>query len=412
MDRSSDSQPRDPVGRGRTDRDQGGRDHADVLAVCRWLPQPYPWGAFTGRHDYVHVGGRQGRLNLWWADFCAHVGDYVGPPRGGLVPEPDPDYDVAMPSGGYLHVRDGAIEDWDDLRSTAPVLRADGEVFRAERYGPSYPYWLADYQAMTEDDRLNALAGVRRRRDVTGADTAVEDHGLADAVAGWVAQAQVPDACSCSATDESRPARGMDVPGALLRHGGAVATLTGMGDADHATDVVWSLTHALADPEQAGLVRAAEVAARRAADSVAGWPDGPLTEESVALVAAQALRWHGERIIGRLPFWVMGWIFVASPVLEQLLPTVPSTERNRLRREVLNRADQVRVDRVAQTWAAAHQAGQLLKRYSALVDSPATITAENAVIDLREAPPATVAPVRPEAYQRSVSDMITRIATF
>ena len=89
-------------------------------------------------------------------------------------------------------------------------------------------------------------------------------------------------------------------------------------------------------------MRAAEVAARRAADSVAGWPDGPLTEESVALVAAQALRWHGERIIGRLPFWVMGWIFVASPVFEQLLPTVPSTERNRLRREVLNRADQVR----------------------------------------------------------------------
>lgn len=392
------------------DHDQ--RDHADVRAVCRWLPQPQPWGAFTGRHDYVHVGTRQGRLNLWWADFCAHVGDYVGPPRGGLVPDPDADYDVAMPSGGYLHVRDGRIDSWDDLRSAAPVLRADGEVFRAERYGPSYPYWLADYQAMTQDDRLNALAGVRRRRDVASADTAVQADGLADAVAAWVAAAALPDDCSCHPTTPGRPARGMDVPGALLRHGGAVATLTGMGDADHAADVVWSLTHALADPEQAGLVRAAEVAARRSADSVAGWPDGPLTEEAVALVAAQALRWHGDRIVGRLPFWVMGWIFIASPVFEQLLPQAPSTERNRLRREVLRRADLVRVDRVTQTWAAAHQAGQMLQRYSALVDSPTTITAENAVIDLRDAPSSVAAPpTPPEAYRRSVAEMIGTIAS-
>ncbi len=406
----TDAKPQPPAG------DPLTRDHPDVLAVCRWLPQPYPWGAFTGRHDYVHVGARQGRANLWWADLCVHRGDYVGPPRGGLVPDHYPDYDVAMPSGGFLQVRSGVLADWSSRSSAACVLRADGEAFASQEYGPGNPYWLADYQAMGADDQRNALAGIRHRRATGSADESVDDDGLLDAITARVRTATMPQSCSCAGPGVG-PARGMDVPGAVLRHAGAVATLTGTGDAATARDVVWGLTRELADPDRAGLVRAAEAAARRSADTLAGWPDGPLTEEAVALVAAQALRWHGTRIVGDLPFWVLGWIFIAKPVFETLLPNLSQADRARLKREILRHADSVRVDRVARTWAAAHRADQLLQAVSQLADSAATVTAAHAVIDLRDsdsqpAPEPIVPEPRdsPPAYQRTIASVVAELA--
>ena len=401
-DADADSVSGDPVS----------RDHPDVLAVCRWLPQPYPWGAFTGRHDYIHVGDRHGRANLWWADTCVHRGDYVGPPRGGLVADHYPDYDVAMPSGGYLQVRSGVLADWVDSASSAPMLRADGEVFAAQKYGPSNPYWLPDYQAMTPEDQRNALAGVRHRRDANGSDATVAGEELLDAITARVHAARQPRSCSC-VDPGSAPPRGMDVPTVVLRHPGAVATLTGIDSAAAAAEVVWGLTRELADPDRAGLVRAAEAAARRQADTVAGWPDGPLTEGAVALVAAQALRWHGAQIVGDLPFWVLGWIFIAQPVFESLLPERPRTERSRLRREILRHADDVRVDRVARTWEAAHRADQLLKAVAELADSPEQVTAANAVIDLRETQSAPSVPgprESPPAYQRSIAAVVAELA--
>ena len=160
-------------------------------------------------------------------------------------------------------------------------------------------------------------------------------------------------------------------------------------------------------------MRAAEAAARRQADTVAGWPDGPLTEGAVALVAAQALRWHGAQIVGDLPFWVLGWIFIAQPVFESLLPERPRTERSRLRREILRHADDVRVDRVARTWEAAHRADQLLKAVADLADSPEQVTAANAVIDLRETQSAPSVPgprESPPAYQRSIAAVVAELA--
>ena len=388
-----------------------GRDHPDVLAVCRWLPQPYPWGAFTGRHDYVHVGERQGRVNLWWSDFCVHRGDYVGPPRGGLVPGHYPDYDVAMPSGGYLRIRSGVLAEWTDDPSDAPLLRADGEDFHPHRYGPGNPYWLTDYRAMSGEDQRNALAGVRHRRDAQRSDHTVSDQTVAgaellDAITHRVTTSREPAACSCLGVGPD-PARGMDVPAAVLRQAGAVATLTGTGDATTAADVVWSLTRQLAEPDQAGLVRAAEVAARRSADPLTGWPDAPLTEEAAALVAAQALRWHGASIVGELPFWVLGWIFIAEPVVEDLLPELPARDRARLRREILDRADRVRVDRVSRTWAAAHRADQLLQAVADLAESQEPVS----VIDLRgkDIVPAVPQP-RPPAYERSIATVVSDLA--
>lgn len=390
------------------------RDHPDVLAVCRWLPQPVPFGAFTGRHDHVHCLRRQGFVNLWWSDVVVHAGDYVGPPRGGLAPDPAPDYDVAMPLGGFARVRNGVLLGWDDEPSAELVIRADGEQYLSHEYGPSNPYFLEQYRDMTREDRLNALASVRRRR-VAAPPTREPDpqqDALADAIAAWVAVARMPDSCPhCSVTAEPfrRGAKGLNVPGVLLRHGGAVATLTGTADADTSADVVWSLSRAMADPSQAGLVRAAEAAARRSADSVSDWPDGPLTEDAVALVAAQALRWHGERVAPQLPFWTLGWIFVARPILDRLLPAVPEVTRDRMRRILLERADRIRVDRVMRTWAAANDASQVLERFRQIAESADELTPLGAVIDLRDATAGAEqhpAPTRDETYERSVEAVV------
>lgn len=388
------------------------RDHPDVLAVCRWLPQPYPWGAFTGRHDYVHIGTRHGRTNLWWADTCLHRGDYVGPPRGGLVPDHYPDYDVAMPSGGFLHIRSGVVADWADTQGCDTLLRADGEAFLPQKYGPGNPYWLSDYRAMTADDQRNALAGVRHRRRSHQPDETIAGEELLDAISARVAAARPPDACSCGSGGTAAP-RGMDVPASVLRQPGAVATLTGTADAPTAADVVWRLTRELADPDRAGLVRAAEAAARRQADSLAGWPDAPVTEEAVALVAAQALRWHGSQLVGELPFWVLGWIFISKPVFETLLPGRSATERARLRRKILGEADRVRVDRVTRTWQAAHMADRLLQAVTDLADSDATVTAATSVVDLRDEPQQQLVPaprISPAAYERSIAAFVADLS--
>jgi hypothetical protein len=387
------------------------RDHPDVLAVCRWLPQPYPWGAFTGRHDRVHIGPRHGFVNLWWSDHAVHAGEYVGPPRGGLVPHPAADYCVVMPSGGYLIVRAGVLMAWqDEPHPDAPLVRADGEVFLPESYGPARPYWLWQYEAMSLEDRRNALAAVHRRSLPAGADPADDagdlpgrDQGdLARAISDWVATSRPPVVCGCDSqagyvhvgAPTTRSGRGLNVPNALLRHGGAIATLAGMGGADDACDVVWNLTNALADPAAAGLVRAAEVAARRAADTVSGWPDGPLTEDAVALVAAQAVRWHGSAIVPNLPFWTLGWIFVARPIMDGLLPDLPHSQRERLRTKVLDQADRVRVERVLRTWAAANDASRALQQARELATTGDELTPDNAigVIDLREPPADGPAP--------------------
>lgn len=408
-----DADDAEPVRAGRI------RDHPDVLAVCRWLPQPFPFGAFTGRHDHVHSQDWQGYLNLWWSDKVVHPGDYVGPPRGGLAPSSEPDYDVAMPSGVFLRVRHGVLMGWRDEPSTDLVVRADGERFEPHEYGPGNPYRLRDYQQMTQEDCRNALASVRRRRlgDPSRTSRGADDTVLAEAIAEWVRLSRMPDRCPiCSVSAEPfvRGSRGLNVPGVLLRHGGAVATLAGTADEETAADVIWSLSRDMVDPARAGLVRAAEAAAKRSADTLSGWPDAPLTEDAVALVAAQALRWHGERIAARLPFWTLGWIFVARPILDRLLPDASSVVRDRMRRSLLERADRIRVDRVMRAWAAANDATQALQEFSTIATSTADLTPVDAVVDLREGaaqdqPPRPAAP-RDESYDRSVQSVVAELS--
>lgn len=395
----------------------GARDRPDVLSVCRWLPQPFPSGAFSGRHDLVHVGERQAFVNLWLSDVPVHAGDYVGPPRGGLVPGQQPDYDVAMPAGGYLNVRAGVLVGWSDSADSGQLLRADGDRFQPEAHGPAWPYLMAHYRAMTQDDRLNALATVRRRRlsvhsqtDSADADAPpVQRQAEAQAISDWVAASRQPEVCDCetdSGTPVGTPRRGRSVPGALLTHGGAITTLVGQGTPEEACDAVWRLTRALADPTQAGLVRAAEAAARRSAEGMSGWPDGPLTEEAVALVAAQALRWHGSAVAPQLPFWTLGWIFVAGPVMDALLGGGSLARRERLRRRLLDRADRTRMERVAHTWAAAHSATRDLDDFREVPHDSLARRVE--VIDLRSAEQS--AQPSADIYRRTVESVVGELA--
>lgn len=335
-----------------------GHEHPDVLAVCRWLPLPIPFGAFSGSHDHVHVGDRQGYVNLWWSQTAVHVGDYVGPARGGLVADPKADYDVAMPVGGYLHVRDGVLVDWSDEPAGSPVLRADGERFVPQTYGPGNPYWLHQYRLMDDDDRLNALAGVpRRQQRRSGA--AIDRVALARAIADWVQHAGMPDTCpSCCGPQSLLPVRGPQATAALVRRAGVVATLTGANDAQDALAVLWDLTDAIADPRQAGLARGAGVAA-----------DDVLTDEGVAQAAAQVLRWHGMAVAGQLPFWTLGWIFVPPSVFDALMPGAGHLVRERAKRALLEHADRLRVDRVTRAWTAANQAHRMRASLGDLVEA-------------------------------------------
>ena len=399
--------------------DSVSRDHPDVLSVCRWLPQPFPSGAFSGRHDVVHVGDRQAFVNLWLSEAPVHAGDYVGPPRGGLVPRHDADYDVVMPAGGSLNIRGGVLRGWAESDTGVRQVRADGEEYLSGVYGPARPYLVAHYRAMSRDDQLNALAAVRRRRlsvdgqpQPEGDDSPTPPVRLqqAEAIGEWVSSSRSPRTCTCR-VDEPRGSgatskHNRGVPGALLAQGGAIATMVGQASPEEACEVVWRLTRALTHPTQAGLMHAAEVAARRAAEQVSGWPDGPLTEDAVALVAAQALRWHGMSVAPRLPFWTLGWIFVARPIMDQLLPDPTHVGRERLRRAVLDRADRTRMQRVTHAWTAAHNAAQDLDSLRRL--PPEAVVSSVEVIDLRESQDPL--PDDLDGYRRTVESVIGELA--
>ena len=391
------------------------RDHPDVLSVCRWLPQPFAFGAFSGQHDLVHCQDRQALVNLWFAATPVHEGDYVGPPRGGLVPGAEPDYDVAMPAGGFLQVRSGELSGWQAAAGDVPLIRADGSDFLPESYGPGAPYLVEQYRAMTADDRLNALAAVRRRRLSVGGPAQVDQDDVrpspqrdaeSQAIADWVEVSKDPQLCDCDASRDghSASARRRGVPGSVLAHGGAVATLVGGGSAADACEVVWRLTAQVSDPDHSGLAQAAEAAARRQAEQVSGWPDAPLTEEAVAVVAAQALRWHGAEIARDLPFWTLGWMFMAGSVLDGLLDG-DARRRRELRAAVLDRADRMRMRRVARSWAVARSVERDLEQLTSA--APAAD-----VVDLR----ATSVESQPsdhdaDGYDRTVESVIRELAS-
>jgi hypothetical protein len=409
----------------------------DVQTVCRWLPRAYPAGAFSGRHDRVHVNNRHGLVNLWGEEAVVHEGDYVGPPRGGMIPNQAASYAIAMPAGGYLHVEQGIVISWSEEVGPGPLVRADGELFDQNDYSTTMPYFSSQYGAMSLSDCRRAIVGVRRRRLGASAeppkmpanqasDPRTDSEEQVESLLQLIHTSQPPTVCDCDRKpEEANPpiwprSGGAVVPGALLRHASAVATMAGVGNPDDAIDVIWRLTGDLADPLRAGLVKAAESAARRldsakSPSHAAGLPEAPLTEEAVALVAAQAVRWHGAAIVPRLPFWTLGWIFLAKPVLDQLETDLlgPSELQH-----ALDQADRIRVDRAHQVWVAANEATTALEKMTELANGQNDLRPSDlaSVIDLRIADHPAAAfpqqrnPTAPQAYSQDIATTLARLA--
>ncbi|MCH9719878.1 MAG: hypothetical protein K0U60_08440, partial [Actinomycetia bacterium] len=171
-----------------------------------------------------------------------------------------------------------------------------------------------------------------------------------------------------------------------------------------ACEVVWRLTAQVSDPDHSGLAQAAEAAARRQAEQVSGWPDAPLTEEAVAVVAAQALRWHGAEIARDLPFWTLGWMFMAGSVLDGLLDG-DTRRRRALRAAVLDRADRMRMRRVARSWAVAQSVERDLEQLTTA--TPAADVVDLRVTSLESQPSDHDA----DDYDRTVESVIRELAS-
>jgi hypothetical protein len=329
-----------------------------ALAVLRWLPTVEPSGAFAGQHDRVHCPRQDvhARVSLWWSPRPLHPGDEVGPPRGGLAPGQRPTYSVALPCGGYLWVEDGVLAGWQARSMPGRLLlRADGEHFDPGRYSAVRPYFRRHYRSMTETSIRAALAEAGHA--VTG------QHQVSEVVAG-ILSAQDPTVCECSGSPASPTGMSMawSVPAELLAQTAVERVLHGRAGAAEACGTLWRLTQQIWDPLRVGRAMAAEGSARQAGEASSGWPRSPVTEQAVAHIAAQAVRYHGTEAVRLMPAWLLGWVMVARPVLDSF----GRPERHIVR--ALEVADRVRLARVETQWHAMAAARLLLTRSAALLD--------------------------------------------
>lgn len=375
---------------------------AGARALLRWLPTSEPSGAFQGQHDQVHVprGEQHARVCLWWSDGVVHPGDRVGPPRGGLVPGREPSYDVALPSGGYLSVEDGVLTQWRAQSAGAvPVVRADGQVFEPGRYSAVQPYFRRHYDRMTR-------SAVRAALTALGHEPATPDD--VTRVLGAISAGADPIVCGCTGRTPSgtEGPLGLVVPESLLVDIGTLRILVGEAGAVEAAATLWRLSALVWDPVRVGRALAAESVARSSGESARGWPEAPITEQTVAHIAAQAIRYHGAQLVLAMPAWLLGWVMVARPVLAAADP------QGKLVAAALDVADRVRVARVETQWHAMAAARLLLSRASrdmhALDDPTATLWQPSAtgVIDLRSGSDA----LRPDSTEEPVSGIPLREA--
>jgi hypothetical protein len=371
-------------------------------ALLRWLPTQQPSGAFAGQHDQVHVPGSEchARVSLWWSDGVVHPGDRVGPPRGGLVPGRSATYSVALPRGGYLWINEGVLLDWRaQSMSERPVVRADGQVYDSGRYSAVQPYFRRHYERMTRSSVRAALTALGHEPAVPADVSRVLE---------MITTAGDPIVCGCTGrTPTGSPAPlGLVVPESLLVDPGTIRVLVGEADAVESAATLWRLSSLIWDPVRVGRALAAESVARTAGESSRGWPQAPITEQTVAHIAAQAIRYHGAPLVLAMPSWLLGWVMVAAPVLGAADPS------GKVRAAALEAADRVRVARVETQWHAMAATRLLLSRASqdmhALDDPSAPLwrPAGDEVIDLRRTADAT----RPDATDDPVSGMPLREA--
>lgn len=348
-------------------------------AVLRWLPTAAPSGAFAGQHDQVHCPDDElhARVSLWWSDGVVHPGDHVGPPRGGMVPGIEASYNVALPAGGYLAVEDGILTGWRAQRSRkAPLVRADGQHFEPGRYSVVQPYLHRHYARMSR-------SAVRAALSFTG-QPEITDQEVAQVLQA-IASATDPVLCDCSGgtpTSDASPC-GLVIPESLLVDSGTLRVLVGEADAVESAATLWRLSGLIWDPVRVGRAMAAESVARNAGEPARGWPQAPITEQAIAHIAAQAIRFHGTPVVRAMPAWLLGWVMVAKPVLAAAEPH-PLTAS-----AALEVADRVRVARVETQWHAMAATRLFLSRSSSALnqlDDPGSVlwTGAGAEVDLRQ----------------------------
>ena len=373
-------------------------------AVLRWLPTQEPSGAFAGQHDRVHCpgDGLHARVSLWWSDHPVHPGDRVGPPRGGLVPDAEATYSVAIPAGGYLWIEDGVLTRWQArAKPRAPLLRADGEAFEPARYSTVNPYFRRQYGRMTVPTIRTALTSA-------GLGPATDE--LLNQIVVGIAAASEPVVCDCSGDAPTAPAEptGWTIPERLLQDPATLQVLVGEGDATHAGTVLWRLSEQIWDPVRVGRANAA-LAALDGVEDLAGrgsqTHDEPITEHTVAQIASQAVRWHGAAVVRTMPAWLLGWVMVAKPVL-----VAAAGQDDRVIAEGLDWADRVRVARVETQWHATASARLLISRSTqrlADLDDPDSGLWEHLAapdsVDLR-----AQVPTRPDLSSERIGRFATR----
>lgn len=368
-------------------------------AVLRWLPTSGPSGAFAGQHDQVHCPDNDlhARVSLWWSDRVVHPGDHVGPPRGGMVPGAHASYNVALPAGGYLLVEDGGLVGWRAQRSRRlPLLRADGQHFEPGRYSVVQPYLKRHYTRMTR-------SAVRAALSFTGQPDVADDE--ISQVLRTIAAAADPVVCECNGdtrTSEPSPC-GLVIPESLLVDSATLRVLVGEADPAETAATLWRLSGMIWDPVRVGRAMAAESVARNAGEHARGWPQAPITEQAVAHIAAQAIRFHGAPVVRAMPAWLLGWVMVAKPVLAAAEPHPLTASAG------LDVADRVRVARVETQWHAMAATRLFLSRSSSALnqlDDPgaALWTGVGAEVDLRQHA------VRPDASDDDICGMPLREA--
>ncbi len=324
-------------------------------AILRWLPTEEPSGAFAGQHDQVHCPSEDlhARVSLWWSDSVVHPGDRVGPPRGGLAPGSESTYSVALPVGGYLWIDAGVLAGWR-ARSVPnyPLVRADGQMFEPGRYSSMQPYFKRHYTRMTESAVRASLASMGHQPASPSALARVLE---------TISTSNDPIVCGCTGRQPTAPLGplGLVVPESLLVDSGTLRVLVGMADPAESAVTLWRLTGQIWDPVRVGRALAAETVARHSGESARAWPHAPVTEQAVAHIAAQAIRYHGAAVVAAMPAWLLGWVMVAKPVLAAV------NANGRTVSAALDAADRVRVARVETQWHAMAAARLLLSRTSA-----------------------------------------------
>jgi len=317
-----------------------------------------------------------------------------------MVPGNEPSYSVALPTGGYLWVEAGTLMGWRASSVKAnPLLRADGESFDLGRYSAVHPYFRRHYEHMTES-ALRAALGAQGHEPALPGDLS--------RVLETIQAANDPVVCTCTGgvrTGNPTPL-GLVVPESLLVDDGTLRVLVGDADAAEAAATLWRLTSLIWDPVRVGRALAAEAVARNCGEAARGWPRAPITEQHVAHIAAQAIRYHGEAVVRSMPAWLLGWVMVAKPVLTAADPpgrTVPAA---------LEAADRIRVARVETQWHASAATRLMINRSSAeinRIDDPASdiwMQAAEGIVDVR----GHTVPARPDQSDEPVGGMPLREA--